>query len=78
LTGKLDYGTFYQLTVQVDSQGLFDIRLTNDETGEQLINLTNLQPNATLETVMVGLFVHGKATANDFSLSGTSLVEAAE
>ncbi len=78
LTGKIDYGTFYQLSVQVDSQGLFDIRLTNDETGEQLINLTHLQPNTTLESVMVGLFVHGKATVNDFSLSGIRLIQASE
>lgn len=70
LTGKLDYGIFYCLAVQIDSDGYFDILLTNDETGEQLVNIFNFEPNVHFDSVLVGLGIDGKGTFNDFYLEG--------
>lgn len=71
LTGRLDYGTFYGLNVQIDSNGYFDILLTNHETGEELINIINFESNSHFDSVLVALQASGKATFNDFSLSGS-------
>ncbi len=71
LTGRMDYNVFYRLNVYIDSNGYFDILLTNYETGDELINIVNFEPNVHQENVLVGLSMNGKGTFNDFSLNNS-------
>ncbi len=70
LTGRMDYGIIYSLSVHINSDGFFDILLTNYETGEELVNIINFEPNTHLDRVSAGLLLEGKAIFNNFSLTG--------